>query len=104
MIFGVIVKEMVGVLLIVLGLLIWIKRKLSILHSYHYSHVKEEDIPAFARLMGIGMIVIGAGICTSGILDIFYSPYWWIPLVAGFVVGFAVVFYAMKKYNGSILG
>lgn len=104
MIFGVIVKELVGAVCVVLGLIIWIKRKLSILHSYHYNHVKEEDIPAFARLMGIGMIVIGAGICASGILDIFYSPYWWIPLVVGFVIGFTVVFYAMKKYNGSILG
>ena len=104
MIFGVIVKEAVGLLCVVLGLVLWIKRKVSILHSYHYKNVKEEDIPAYSRMVGISLILIGAGICGSGILDLFYSPFWWISLIIGFLSGAIVFYVAEKKYNGSIFG
>ena len=101
MIVGVIVKFSVGLLCIILGLILWIKKKVSILHSYHYKNVKEEDIPAYARLMGIGTITMGAGICVSGVLDLVRSSFWWIPLVAGFAIGFIVMHISQKKYNGS---
>ena len=104
MIAGVIVKEAVGLLLIVLGLVLWIGQKVSILHAYHYKNVKEEDLPAYCRLMGIGLMLIGLGIAVSGILDLFYSALWWIPTVVGFVLGLTVLFIAQKKYNGSIMG
>ena len=104
MIVGVIIKEAVGLLVIVLGLVLWIKRKVSILHDYHYKNVKQEDIPAYTRLMGIGLIFVGLGIGVSGVLDLIYSVWWWTPLVVGFVSGFTVIIIAQKKYNGSIFG
>ena len=104
MIVGVIVKEAVGLLIIVLGLVLWIGRKVSILHAYHYKNVKKESIPAYCRMMGIGLILIGLGIAVSGVLDLFYSALWWIPLVVGFFVGLTIVCIAQKKYNGSIMG
>ena len=104
MIVGVIVKEAVGVLIIVLGLVLWFGRKVSILHAYHYKNVKKESIPAYCRLMGIGLSVIGVGICGSGVLDLLYSALWWIPLVVGFLVGLTIVYVAQKKYNGSVFG
>ncbi|MBQ9369870.1 MAG: DUF3784 domain-containing protein [Clostridia bacterium] len=104
MIAGVIVKEAVGLLIIVLGLVLWLGRKVSILHAYHYKNVKEENLPAYCRMMGIGLMLVGLGIAVSGILDLFYSALWWIPTVVGFVLGLTVLFIAQKKYNGSILG
>ena len=104
MIVGVIVKMLVGALVIVLGAVLWVKKALSILHTYHYKNVKEEDVPAYCRLMGIGLILIGVGICVSGVLDLLYSPLWWVPLVAGFAIGFTVIVITQKKYNGSIMG
>ena len=56
-------------LCVVLGLLIWKKEKVSLIHDYHYKNVQEADIPAYARLMGIGIILIGVGICIAGILN-----------------------------------
>jgi len=103
MIIGVIVKEAVAALLIVLGLVLWIGRKVSILHAYHYKNVKEDDLPAYCRLMGFGLILIGLGIAVSGILDLFCSALWWIPTVVGFVLGLTVLYIAQKKYNGSIM-
>ena len=99
---GVSIEETVGVLLIVLGLVIWIKKAVSLLHTYHYKHVEEEDIPAYCRVIGISLILMGVGLCATGVLNLFESAWWWIPFTVGFVVGIAVFIFAQKKYNGSI--
>lgn len=104
MIIGVIINWAVGLLCVILGWLIWKKQKISLLHSYHYKNVKKEDIPAYARLIGIGLTLIGIGISISGLLNLVDSALWWIPLVAGFVLGLIVMHRAQKKYNGSWLG
>lgn len=101
MIVGVIVNLAVGLLCIGLGLLLWIKQKVSILHDYHYRNVKKEDIPAYTRRMGIGLMIIGAGISLTGLLNCLYSPVWWIPLCAGLAAGLLVVHRAQMRYNGS---
>lgn len=101
MIVGVIVDLAVGLFCVVFGLLIWRKQKVSLIHDYHYRNVKKEDIPAYTRLMGIGLILIGAGICITGLLNLLASSLWWIPMLAGFVAGFIVTNKAQKKYNGS---
>ncbi|MBQ6334533.1 MAG: DUF3784 domain-containing protein [Erysipelotrichaceae bacterium] len=103
MILGVVIEFAVGMICVVLGLLLWKKQKVSILHDYHYKHVKKTDITAYTRQIGIGLIIIGAGIIASGLLDIAYSPLWWIPLLAGFVIGLFMIVVAQKKYNGSLL-
>ena len=104
MIWGVVVEMAVGTMCIVFGLLIWVGRKVSLLHSYHYKNVKREDMPAYTRMVGIGLILIGAGIATTGVLNIFKLALWWIPVVVGFVSGLTVFIVAQKKYNGSIMG
>ena len=104
MIFGVIIETAVGAICIALGMLLWKKQKISILHDYHYKHVKKEDIPAYTRQMGIGLIMIGTGIFLTGLLDLACASVWWIPLLAGFVTGLAVIIMAQKKYNGSVMG
>ena len=103
MIIGIIIELGVGVLLIVLGLLLWRKRMISLLHDYHYRNVKQEDIPAYTREMGIGIIIIGAGIILTGVLNMMYSSLWWIPLAAGFILGLMILFRAQMKYNGSVI-
>lgn len=104
MIFGCIVEGLVGLLCVVLGVLLWKKQMLSILHDYHYKNVRQRDIPAYTRQIGIGLILIGAGILITGVLNLFYSSYWWVPLVVGIGSGFIVMYIAQKKYNGSVLG
>ena len=103
MIFGVIIDLAVGALLIILGVLLWKKQKITLLHDYHYKHVKKEDIPAYTGQMGMGLMIIGAGICITGLLSLGNSPLWWVPLAAGFVLGIILMYRAQKKYNGSVL-
>ncbi len=101
MIIGVIVDFAVGLLCIILGLMLWKKQKISLIHSYHYKNVKKEYVPAYTRLMGIGLILIGVGICITGVLNLLYSSLWWVPLLVGFVMGFIIMNKSQKKYNGS---
>ena len=102
MIVGFIIDFLAGLICIVLGLLLWKKQMISLLHSYHYKNVKKEDVPAYTRLMGMGIIMIGCGICATGFLNLIYSDLWWLPLVGGFVIGFIVLYRAQMKYNGSV--
>ena len=104
MILGCIIETAVGALCIVLGSLVWFKKKVSLLHSYHYKNVKEEDLPAYCRLVGIGLILMGLGIVGAGVLNLFYLSVWWIPIVVGFASGFTIFYIAQKKYNGSVFG
>lgn len=104
MILAAIIEIAVAAVCIVIGVLLWAKRMISLLHDYHYKHVKEEYIPAYTRLMGIGIILIGEGIFVTGLLNLFYSSFWWIPLPAGFVTGVVVILVAQKKINGSVMG
>ena len=101
LIFGCLIEFSVGLLCVILGLLIWKKEKVSLIHDYHYQNVQEADIPAYARLIGIGLILIGGGICITGVLNLFESALWWIPLVVGILAGLIVMNKAQKKYNGS---
>nr|MBQ6242360.1 DUF3784 domain-containing protein [Lachnospiraceae bacterium] len=104
MIVGAVIDLAVGLLCIIMGLLLWRKQKVSLLHDYHYKNVREEDIPTYSRQIGIGLTVIGAGVFLSGVLNLFCPAYWWIPLAAGFAAGAVILYRAQKKYNGSVLG
>ena len=92
----------VGIVMAVLGLLTWKKQTVSILHSYHYKKVREEDIPAYTRQMGIGQLIIGIGLCLTGLIRFKTGTFIsWVPFLAGSVAGFVMMDKAQKKYNGS---
>ncbi len=100
MIVGFIIELAIGMLCVVLGGLIWKKQKITYLHEYHYKNVKKTDIPAYTRLIGIGLIVIGVGIYITGFFNLAESSFWWIPILIGFSAGLLTMHVAQKKYNG----
>ena len=104
MILGAAIELAAGAIFIVLGVLLWKKQMVSILHDYHYQHVKQDDIPAYTKQMGLGLILMGAGMIITGLLTLASSAVWWVPLLAGFVSGLFILFMAQKKYNGSVFG
>ena len=103
MFIGIVTEMTVSAICIVMGLLIWKKQKISLLHDYHYRNVKKEDIPAYARQIGIGLIITGAGIFFTGLLDFAGSSFWWVAMMTGFILGLAIIYKAQKKYNGSVM-
>ncbi len=86
------------------------KGDISSLHSYHRKRVEEENIKPFGKLVGLGTLIIGISLIIFGtrmfifektqleILSIIAT----VELIVSIVVGMAISFYAMKKYNGGI--
>ena len=91
-----------GLALIIVGLLLWQKQKIQLIHDYHYKNVKQQDVKAYTRLWGIALIIFGSCICPIGIIDsILRSGIGWALFVTGIVVCFIMGNKAQKTYNGS---
>ena len=67
-IIGIIITSGAGVIIAVMGWLIWKKEKLSLMHDYHVNKVSAKNKTAFCRLSGIGLIVIGIGLLISAVI------------------------------------
>lgn len=91
----------IGVFIIIVGVLN-IKGNVSLLHSYHRKRVREEDIPAFGKLVGIGTIIVGFTVIAAGIIGAYASSITNVALAVGFVPGIAIIMYALFKYNKGI--
>ena len=103
MLFGMIVLLSVGLLCLVLGLLIWKKQKIDLINAWHTGKVKPEDVPAYTRLMGLGLMGIGAGCVLTGVVALgLGAPLGWIALPLGFAAGLGLILRAQKRYNGGI--
>ncbi len=61
---------LVSAIAFALAFLLYSKQKISLLHAYHMHHIKQEDIPAYCKHMGMGFCVMGAGALLSAILCI----------------------------------
>lgn len=100
---------LVGVILIIIGI-INMKGNISTLHSYHRHRVSEEDRPKFAKLVGFGTLIVGASIIVFSILSMLFDRNGMshlmiiatAELIVGIIVGLAISFYAMIKYNKGI--
>ena len=97
---GTIIISLIGIICIILGYLMWKKEKISLLHSYHYDKVSEEDKKAFCAISGIGILFIGIGLLVTGIIiGITDSALSFIAFAVGFVVGLVMLIYAGARYN-----
>lgn len=104
-----VVTLMVGALCIILGISN-MRGNISSLHSYHRHRVSEEDRLPFGRIVGLGTVIIGIGVSVFSVLsavtlysksDVFILVGSGI-MIASFIVGIALSFYGMIKYNKGI--
>ena len=99
-IIGVLITGGVGVLLAVLGLLIWKKERIDLLHDYHRDRVAPEHRTAFCTLSGVGVLLIGLGLLvTAALFGLTGSLYSFLPFAAGFIAGIALLMIAGRRYN-----
>ena len=59
---------LVGIICIILGISN-MRGNISSLHSYHRHRVSEEDVLPFGRKVGLGTIILGAGVIAFGLLS-----------------------------------
>lgn len=106
---GVLTPILIGVLLIVLGI-INMTGNISSIHSYHRARVTEENRKPFGKTVGLGTLLVGVGVVAFGSMMflaeklqndicIFIGT---AIMFAFMIVGLAISFKAMKKYNGGI--
>ncbi len=106
---GIITPLLVGVLLIVLGI-INMTGNISSIHSYHRARVTEENRKPFGKMVGLGTLLVGVGVVVFGSMMFLAEKLQndiciFIGIAIMFVfmiVGLAISFKAMKKYNGGI--
>lgn len=104
-----IVTFLVGIVFIVLGISN-MRGNISSLHSYHRNRVSEEDRIPFGKQVGLGTIIVGISVIVFSVLSsvtlytenqIFISVGTAL-LIIGIVLGLALSFRAMIKYNKGI--
>ena len=100
MLIGCITVGAVGMLCTVLGLLLWKKQMITLLHDYHYASVAEADKKDFCRLSGQGVLCIGGGLLLTAVLLAFTDhPASFLCFAAGFAVGIGLLVTAGRRYN-----
>ena len=91
-----------GIVCVVLGLLLWKKQMIKMVHEYHYKNVKPQDVPAYTRLWGIALVMFGVCVGLTGLINVAFSTETgWILFGIGFVILFFIGNKAQKKYNGA---
>ena len=97
---GTIILLFIGIICMIIGFLMWKKEKISLLHSYHYDKVSDDDKKAFCTISGIGILLIGFGLLITGIIiAITDSALSFIAFAIGYVVGLVMLIYAGARYN-----
>lgn len=98
-----VVTIIAGVILLVLGWQIWKNEKITLIHSYHYKNVRDENKKAHTTEIGMAAIIIAIGIILTGIVDYTtQSVYGWYVFLFSFAVGVILMIHAQIKYNGGI--
>ncbi len=95
-----IISIFVGIIFLVFAYLVGEKKKINIIHLYHYRNVKEEDKPAYCKEFGKGLSIIGISSVMEGILECWSKIEWtgylyWICICYAFYVFHK----AQMKYN-----
>lgn len=100
---------LVGIISIIIGILNT-KGNIASLHWYHRRRVTEENKVPFGKLVGSGTIIVGVSIIMFGLLSLatrllkieLFEIIGSVLVIIGLVVGLALSFYAMFKYNKGI--
>lgn len=96
---------MENILVLILGLFISVigiinmLGNISTIHSYNRTKVKEEDIPSYGRVVGIGTLTIGVGLIISFFLSLWKEEYIEYAMIPAVVVGILFILYGQIRYN-----
>ena len=103
MLVGLLVFLAVGGLCLWFGLALWLGQRISLVHEYHTRNVKPQDVPAYTRRMGFGLLALGAGCVITGVtVFLLEAPLGWLAFPLGLTAGLFLIVRAQRKYNGGI--
>lgn len=92
-----------GLIFIFIGWRIWKKEQITLIHSYHYTKVSENDKKPYTEKMGKACILMGLGIILTEIFNFATrTTYGWVVFVISFVWGMIIIIKVQKKYNNGL--
>lgn len=98
--FELILMFILGLIFLYLGWRIWKREQITLIHSYHYTKVSEEDKRSYTEVMGKSLIFIAIGLVLTGVTGfITKTSYGWIFFIIFFILAFIKMSKAQKKYN-----
>ena len=101
--FELVLMVLLGVLFLYLGWRIWKRKEITLIHSYHYKKVSEEDKKAYTEEMGKAMIYFGVGMILTGTINFMTNTtYSWLFFILFFILGIIKMLKAQKRYNNGI--
>lgn len=90
----------VGAGCMALGLIIWKKQNISLVHEYHRNRVRPEDVPAYTRLVGQGLMLAGIGSALTGMVNaVSGTRLGWGLFALCFAAGIALFLRAQRLYQ-----
>lgn len=92
---------LMGIFLMIVGIVIWVGKKIEFVHGEEASKVYDFEKNAYARLLGIGVILISFAVISYGVLSCFPAiPKFvqWIAVGTFGGAGIIILFIAHKKY------
>lgn len=94
-----IVMILLGMLLLVLGILNMLGN-ISSIHWYNRRNITEENRKPYGKFVGIGTVIMGAGLVMTGLLQIITErKTGFFLLLSAIIVGLGFMGYAQIKYN-----
>ena len=90
-----------GVFLLVVGIIIWAGKKIELVHGDDAYSVPQCDVAAYARLLGIGVILMSFAVISYGVLSSFPEippVFYWISVGTFGASGLLILIIGKKKY------
>lgn len=90
-----------GIFLLIVGIVIWACKKIDLVHGEDAKKVAEYNIAPYARILGIGVMVLSLAVISYGVLSCFPAIPAYVQWIAVGVFGgsgTAILFYGHKKY------
>ena len=93
-----------GLICTILGVLIWKKEKISLIHAYHHAKVKQADKKAYTTMMGKAVTLLGVSCIACGAVNYFMKTSGgWVIFAVALLYCFVSMAKAQKMYNGSMM-
>lgn len=89
---------MTGIAFVLLGIPMWRKDKIELLHYYHYKNVSKEERQHYVKIVGKIYIFSGGLFILSAAAFLFWQ-YGWIISLIGFIIFLIRMSYIQNKFN-----
>lgn len=100
----VVVEIVMGLFLLFLSYQVGIKENITILHSYHYTHLDPRDKKVFTKKIGAGTLVVSIGVIIIPIINLISRSElgYYIGLIS-IIIGVVYIIFIIIKYNGKLI-